>query len=44
MHYITNDTTLFAVRLPEAEKRRIKSLAAAQGLNLREAVHEAFEA
>ena len=40
----TSDTRLFAVRLPEAEKRRIKSLAASQGLTLREAIVEAFEA
>ncbi len=39
-----NDTNLLAVRLPEAQKRRIKSLAASQGLTLREALHEAFEA
>ena len=30
--------------MPEAQKRRIKSLAASQGLTLREALHEAFEA
>ena len=40
----TNDNKLLAVRLPEAQKRRIKSLAASQGLTLREALHEAFEA
>jgi hypothetical protein len=37
-------TKLLAVRLPEAEKRRIKSLAASQGLSLQEAVHQAMEA
>jgi hypothetical protein len=37
-------TKLLAVRLPEAEKRRIKSLAASQGLTLQEAVHQAMEA
>jgi len=35
---------LLAVRLPEAERRRIKSLAASQGLTLQEAVHQAIEA
>jgi hypothetical protein len=35
---------LLAVRLPEAERRRIKSLAASQGLTLQEAVHQAMEA
>jgi len=40
----TNDIKLFAVRLSEAEKRRIKTLAASQGLTLREAVVQAFEA
>src|SRR5271167_1211898 len=39
-----SDTKLLAVRLSEAERRRIKSLAASQGLTLRGAVHEAFEA
>ena len=39
-----NDTKLLAVRLSEAERRRIKSLAASQGLTLQQAVHEAFEA
>ena len=39
-----NDIKLFAVRLSEAEKRRIKTLAASQGLTLREAVVEAFAA
>ena len=40
----TNDTKLFAVRLSEADKRRIKSLAASQGLTLREAIVQAFDA
>jgi len=38
------DITLLFVRLPTAEKRRIKVLAASQGLTLQQAVHEAFEA
>lgn len=37
-------TKLLAVRLPEAEKRRMKSVAASQGLSLQEAVHQAMEA
>ena len=37
-------TKLLAVRLPEAEKRRFKMLAASQGLTLQQAVHEAIEA
>ena len=39
-----NDTKLFSVRLSEAEKRRVKSLAASQGLTLRQAIVQAFEA
>jgi hypothetical protein len=39
-----NDTKLLSVRLSEAERRRIKVLAASQGLTLRQAVIEAFEA
>ena len=35
---------LLTVRLPEAEKRRIKSLAASQGMSLQEVVHQALEA
>ena len=35
---------LLAVRLPEAERRRIKSLAASQGMTLQKAVHQAMEA
>jgi hypothetical protein len=35
---------LLAVRLPEAERRRIKSLAASQGLTLQEAVRQALDA
>jgi len=35
---------LLAVRVPEAERRRIKSLAASQGMTLQEAVHQAMEA
>ena len=41
---LTKQTKLLSVRLPEAEKRRIKSLAASQGLTLQEAVHQAIEA
>jgi len=37
-------TTLFQVRLTEAEKRRIKTLAASQGLTLRQATVQAYEA
>ena len=35
---------LLAVRIPEADRRRIKSLAASQGVTLQEAVHQAMEA
>jgi hypothetical protein len=35
---------LLAVRIPEAERRRIKSLAASQGMTLQEAVHQALDA
>ncbi len=35
---------MLGVRLPEAEKRRLKALAASQGLSLQEAVHQALEA
>lgn len=38
------DTKLLSVRLPEADRRRIKTLAASQGLTLREALGQAFEA
>jgi Ribbon-helix-helix protein, copG family len=41
---LSNRTKLLAVRLPEADKRRIKSLAASQGLSLQEAVRQAIEA
>ena len=34
---------LLAVRLPEAERRRIKSLAASLGLSLQDAVQQALE-
>jgi len=33
-----------SVRLPEAEKRRIKIMAASQGVTIRQAIHEAFDA
>ena len=39
-----NQTNLLQVRLTEAEKRRIKTLAASQGLTLRQATVQAFEA
>src|SRR5271167_4336308 len=35
---------VFSVRLPEAERRRVKSLAASLGLSLQEVVHQALEA
>jgi len=38
-----NQTSLLQVRLTEAEKRRIKTLAASQGLTLRQAAVQAFE-
>ncbi len=37
-------TKLLSVRLPEAERRRIKALAASQGLTIGEAIREAFDA
>jgi len=39
-----SETRLFQVRLSESEKRRVKALAAGQGLNLRQATVQAFEA
>src|SRR5271165_1472825 len=39
-----SETKLLSVRLPEAEKRRIKSMAASQGVTIRQAIHEAFDA
>ena len=41
---LTNETKLLFVRLPEAEKRRIKIMAASEGLTLGQAIHEAFDA
>jgi uncharacterized protein (DUF433 family) len=38
------ETKLLSVRLPEAEKRRIKIMAASQGVTIRQAIHEAFNA
>ncbi len=35
---------LLSVRLPEAEIRRFKSIAASKGVSLQEAVHEAIHA
>lgn len=40
----TKHTKLLAIRLPEAQKRRIKSLAASLGLSLQDAVQQALEA
>jgi Ribbon-helix-helix protein, copG family len=40
---IAKTTKLLAVRLPEAEKRRVKSLAASLGLSLQEAIRQAIE-
>src|SRR5271157_5475668 len=39
-----NEIKLLSVRLPEAEKRRIKIMAASQGVTIRQAIHEAFDA
>ena len=41
---LTKNTKLLAVRLPEADKRRFKSLAASRGISLQDAVHQALEA
>ena len=38
-----SETKLLSVRLPEAEKRRIKIMAASQGVTIRQAIHEAFD-
>jgi ribbon-helix-helix CopG family protein len=40
---LTKNTKLLAVRLPEADKRRFKSLAASRGISLQEAVRQALE-
>jgi uncharacterized protein (DUF433 family) len=39
-----SETKLLSVRLPEAERRRIKIMAATQGVTIRQAIHEAFDA
>jgi len=39
-----SETKLLSVRLPAAEKRRIKIMAASQGVTIRQAIHEAFDA
>ncbi len=39
-----SEIKLLSVRVPDAEKRRIKSMAATQGLTIRQAIHEAFDA
>ncbi len=41
---LASETKLLSVRLPEAEKRRIKIMAAGQGVTIRQAIHEAFDA
>ena len=41
---LASETKLLSVRLPEAEKRRIKIMAASQGVTIRQAIHEAFDA
>jgi ribbon-helix-helix CopG family protein len=40
---LAKTTKLLAIRIPEAEKRRIKSLAASRGLSLQEAIRQAIE-
>jgi hypothetical protein len=40
----SSETKLLSVRLPAGEKRRIKMLAASEGLTIRQAIHEAFDA
>ena len=39
-----SETKLLSVRLPEGERRRIKMMAASQGVTIRQAIHEAFDA
>jgi len=41
---VPSETNLLSVRLPEAEKRRIKIMAASQGVTIRQAIREAFDA
>ena len=41
---MTANDTKIVIRLPHAEKRYIRSLAAREGLTLREALHQAFQA
>jgi|SRR5271157_2296833 len=41
---LASKTKLLSVRLPDAEKRRIKIMAASQGVTIRQAIHEAFDA
>jgi len=41
---LASETKLLSMRLPEAEKRRIKIMAASQGATIRQAIHEAFDA
>src|SRR5271167_2123919 len=40
----TSEIRLLSVRLPAAEKRRIKLMALSQGVTIRQALHEAFDA
>src|SRR5208337_4880111 len=39
-----SEIKLLSVRLPEAERRRIKIMAASQGVTIRQAIHEALDA
>src|SRR5271157_59080 len=41
---LASETKLLSMRLPEAEKRRIKIMAASQGVTIQQAIHEAFDA
>jgi hypothetical protein len=40
----SSETKLLSVRLPEAEKRRVKIMAASQSLTIGQAIHQAFDA
>jgi hypothetical protein len=40
----SSETKLLSVRLPEAEKRRVKIMAASQSLTMGQAIHQAFDA
>lgn len=41
---ISKHTKILSVRMPEAELRRVKSLAASRGVSVQTAVHQALEA